>query len=173
MHAKEKIRQFVIMARHPEAKSYEEAIIKEKTFFGCMLELDKNSKHYNSWCDSINLQSNIVIKGYCDSAYMVGDKNHYHCEYISGNNVSSLFKILGRPITAFDVCWALNKKYNPKNMYYFDLKPYVINNSPQLMIVLGHSDTVYFDIIKSNGTHTVLEDWSDKTCEQIVKLIDL
>ncbi len=82
------------------------------------------------------------------------------------------YKILGRPITALDVCWALNKKYVKKDYapFYIYLNNFCYSDGDE-----SHSSAslFVFEIIKSNGSHTVLEEWSDEVCENIVKLIDL
>ena len=88
--------------------------------------------------------------------------------------------ILGRPITASDVCWALNKKYNPR--YYFDLKLYNSNNDSlsQFIKISAHSSKnadkeglIYFEAMKQDGTKTFHTEWSDDTSDKITKLINL
>jgi len=142
MTPQEKIRQFVIMARHPEAKSYEEA-----------LEVD-----------TINFENSICF----DSV------QNKICLYHQVKNIIKPQHIinLGRPITAFDVCWALNKKYAKKDYapFYIYLDNFCYSNGDE-----SHSSESLFDFetIKPDGTHTVLEDWDDEICEKMTKLINL
>jgi len=153
MTNKEKIRQFVNMARHPEAKSYEEA-----------LEVD-----------TINFENSICF----DSV------QNKICLYHQVKNIIKPQHIikLGRPITAFDVCWALNKKTGE---FDFKIERRGISftrictmeadgNFVSCMPLLKNikNGIFVFEIIESDGTHTVLEDWDDKVCEDIVKLINL
>jgi len=139
MNAQEKIRQFVNKARHDEAKSYEEALSMETEYKDNLYE----------WF-YINTKGKRITQ-----------INNKVPSYNQG------FKILGRPITAFDVCWALQKQ--DKYMEYrYDINTYGIHIANALKKI-----DIIFPTIKPDGTHTVLEDWDDKICEQIVKLIDL
>jgi hypothetical protein len=144
MTPQEKIRQFVIMARHDKAKGYEEALSMETEYKDNLYE----------WF-YINTKGKKITQ-----------INNKVPSYNQG------FKILGRPITALDVCWALNKKYVKKDYapFYIYLDNFCYSNGDE-----SHSSESLFEFptIKPDGTHTVLEDWDNEICENIVKLIDL
>jgi hypothetical protein len=149
MNAKEKIRQFVIMARHPEAKSYEEALSIETEYKDNLYEWF----YINTKGKRITQISNKV------PSYNKGFQN------------------LGRPITALDVCWALNKKTGE---FDFGIERRGISftrictmeadgNFVSCMPLLKNikNGIFVFQIIKSDGTHTVLENWDNKICEKM------
>jgi len=86
-------------------------------------------------------------------------------------------KILGRPITALDVCWALQEKYEGKKEFAV-MTNCLTEMSIQTHRGLPNKDTVWFQyavkvIAKFNTINTTLKDWNNEICENIVKLIDL
>ena len=176
MNNREIIHQFVNMVgRHPEAKDLAEALNEEAKIFGCLVDCD------------------LIVRRYLTPARTITPIiafNRYNEPFVAINNDTELFclhkkyklndKILGRPITAFDVCWALNRKHNPT--YYFDLKLYNFNNDSlsQCIKISAHSSKnadkeglIYFEAMKKDGTKTFHTEWSDDTSDKIVKLINL
>ena len=191
MNSREIIRQFVNMARHPEAKDYEMAITNELKMPFCIIHLD-NGIMYNS---DINGEWGINkkrVSGFHNGSRMVGTKftfdnsrvNKYKHDYKPGYyydliNEEELVtynllpeNILGRPITAFDVCWALNKKQSKH--YYFATDNgiwagYGLKDKCEGIIAL----MVEFKTKESDGTDIFSTEWSDDTSDTIVKLINL
>ena len=143
MNTQEKIRQLVNKARHDEAKSYEEALEIEKEHDSCILE----ETHYDG---KVEFTQNIVYDWKRSEIY--------------GSDKPKI-KILGRPITAFDVCWALNKKQS-EHHYFADecgiSDYYSVYRTIQ-------NETLEFETIKPDGTHTTLEDWDNKICKTIAR----
>jgi len=138
MTLQEKIRQFVIMARHPEAKSYEEALSMETEYKDNLYEWF----YINTKGKRITQISNKV------PSYNKGFQN------------------LGRPITALDVCWALQKQ--DKYMEYrYDINTYGIHIANAFDKI-----DIIFPTIKPDGTHTTLQEWSDEVCENIVRYFE-
>lgn len=153
MKSREIIHQFVNMARHPEAKDLAEALEGETKYNNCLIEY-KNYQY--QILDQYKYNKNGLF------IYIKDD--NMGCQgttFISKEE----YKILGRPITAFDVCWALNKKQS-EHHYFADecgiSDYYSVYRTIQ-------NETLEFETIKPDGTHTTLEDWDNKICKTIAR----
>ena len=162
MKSREIIHKFVNMARHPEAKDLPEALEMETKFDNCLIEY----KNYQYKILDQNNKSKSI-----NGLFIYIQNNEISCQgktFISKGE----YKILGRPITAFDVCWALNKK-QPEH-YYFATDngiwaSYELKDKCEGIIAL----TVEFKTKESDGTDIFSTEWSDDTSDTIVKLINL
>ena len=151
MKSREIIHEFVNMARHPEAKDLAEALNEEKSHKDCLIQLD---------CYKNIMTMEIFLLKWQDHQSKWGA-----CELLP-------HKILGRPITAFDVCCALNKKQS--EYYYFATDNgiwagYGLKDKCEGIIAL----MVEFKTKESDGTDIFSTEWSDDTSDTIVKFINL
>lgn len=170
MNNREIIHEFVNMARHPEAKDLAEALNEEAKIFGCLVDC---SMGY----DMPPRKITPII-----------DFNFYNEPFVAINNNAKLsnvyknnHKILGRPITAFDVCWALEKnfkknwngmeKHYPELQIKFFAEPNIIHLG-RTMGSMFHCFAI-IEYIKQDGTYTTLDEWSDEVCDRIAELINL
>ena len=169
MNSREIIRQFVNMARHPKAKDLAEALEMEKLIDGCKILAKLKSASYvknlyapieeQEYMEFIVNNSGLSTTGAYGTSLFDTDDSIELCNVV----------ILGRPITAFDVCWALNKRD-------FRLRNFTAN---QIGIFYNTGNDgkdscwIKFETIKQDGTHTTLDEWSDDTSDKITKLINL
>ena len=72
---------------------------------------------------------------------------------------------VGRPITAFDVCWALQKTHTDL-MIRFNGGNYI-----RVGRMMGGKFDCWFwlETIKQDGRHTDLDEWSDEVCDKIAE----
>lgn len=159
MNPKEKIRQFVIMARYPEL-SFEEGLNKEsKKDYYCLASLDGKARTIIEWTMLKEIHNKISNKKFTSIEAVEVDTRKW---------IDDKLTILGRPITAMDVCWALqNNSKNETYTYYVNPKHIHICDP-----IEAYCQYIEFETIKLDGTHTTLDDWSDEVCEKIVKLIN-
>ena len=144
MNSREKIHEFVNMARHPEAKDLAEA-----------LEID-TIEYENSYC--FDKTRNTI------------------CLYHPVKNIikKEQLLLLGRPITAFDVCWALNKKTAEFNFSVdtrgisfsrfckMEADGNLVSCMPSLQGLKRGKGNIPFKTIEEDGTHTILYQWGSK-----------
>lgn len=158
MTPQETIRQFVIMARNL-GLNYQDALEIESKNDECLSHITGH--------DAISGEK-------IDAVVKRGIKNRIYSGWAS---YTMDFKTLGRPITALDICWALQEKYEGKKEFAV-MTNCLTEMSIQTHRELPNKDTVWFQyavkvIAEFNTINTTLEDWDDKVCEDIVKLIDL
>lgn len=160
MNSREKIHEFVNMARHPEAKDLAEALNEEKSHKDCLIQLD---------CDKSIMTMEIFLLKWQDHQSKWGA-----CELLP-------HKILGRPITAFDVCWALNKKTGEfdfsierkgisfSRVCTIEADGNLVSCMPSLQ---GSKKGIFsFKTIEEDGTHTTLDQWGSKICNNLAILM--
>lgn len=193
MNSREKIHEFVNMARHPEAKDLAEALEMEKLNlkFGHYISVEQKGYGYDNQFYSYKVIGTLKTNSYIQTPVdglgekIRGDSENcvqVICCGVDERNVERFrlqdIKFTGRPITAFDVCWALNTKHNPT--YYFDLKLYNFNNDTlsQCIKISAHSSKntdkeglIYFEAMKKDGTKTFHTEWSDDVRDKLAEFI--
>ena len=157
MNSKDKIHEFVKMARHPEAKDLAEALNKESKITGCLIEDIESplAPQYRKIVRATILWNELDSVG--NERYYCYKNNHTYTV------VKKQVKILGRPITAFDVCWALNKNKDIDGCY----KLTVCKNNVRIEHFMGT------DIMLCDIADKTLDEWGDEVCDKIGKLIKL
>ena len=182
MNSREIIHEFVNMARHPEAKSLAEALEMEKLNlkFGHYISVEQ--KRYG--CDNQfysykvigTLKTNSYIQTPVDGLgeKIRGDSENcvqVICCGVDERNVERFrlqdIKFTGRPITAFDVCWALQKTHTDL-MIRFNGGNYI-----RVGRMMGGQFDCWFWLETKNtdGTDIFLTEWSDEVCDEIAEFI--
>jgi len=141
MKSREIIHEFVNMARHPEAKDLAEALNEEKSHKDCLIQLD---------CDKSIMTMEIFLLKWQHHQSKWGA-----CELLP-------HKILGRPITAFDVCWALQKTHTDLMIRF--------NGGNSIMVgrMLGGKFDCWFWLEAKNTDGDIfLTEWGDEVCDKI------
>ncbi len=140
MKSREKIHEFVNMARHPEAKDLAEALKSEQKYDNCEILHTYENKEPRI----INVQEFDWLRS-----------EIYGFE--TGEN-----KTLGRPITAFDVCWALQKTHTDLMIRF--------NGGNSIMVgrMLGGKFDCWFWLEAKNTDGDIfLTEWGDEVCDKI------
>ena len=175
MNSREIIHKFVNMARHPEAKDLAEALEMETKYDDCLYECQmvkygEDSIHYAKMTKLEYFKKSLEI----NNVYLDLDNLSFSILATLKPRLAHLKIIdaLGRPITAFDVCWALNKKQSEH--YYFATdngiwSGFRLKNTCEGLVVLN----IEFETKKPDGTDIFSTEWTDDTSDKIVKLINL
>lgn len=192
MNSREKIHEFVNMARHPEAKDLAEALEMESKFSNCIFKFkdfyftEANRDEINAFRigfytgakEQLELDEEVLED--MEDIYLL----HHNVE-LSGVAMDNIGKptILGRPITAFDVCWALNKKTAEFNFSVdtrgisfsrfckMEVDGNLVSCMPSLQGLKRGKGNIPFKTIEEDGTHTILDKWSSKICNQLAILM--
>ena len=170
MNSREKIHEFVNMARHPEAKDLDEALEMETKYGDCLYECQMvnyggDSIHYAKMTKLEYFKKSLEIH----NVYLDLDNLDFSILATRKPRLANLkiIDVLGRPITAFDVCWALNKRD-------FRLRNFTAN---QIGIFYNTGNDgkdscwIKFETIKQDGTHTTPDQWGVKICNQLAILM--
>ena len=181
MNSREIIHQFVNIARHPEAKDLEEALEMEKLIDGCKILAKLKSASYvknlyapieeQEYMEFIVNNSGLSTTGAYGTSLFDTDDSIELCNVV----------ILGRPITAFDVCWALNKKQSEFNFSVdtrgisfsrvctMEVDGNLVSCMPSLQ---GSKKGIFsFKTIEEDGTHTTPDQWGSKICNNLAILM--
>ena len=141
-----KIWEEVIMNRHPEAESLEEALVLEFSQVGCYYGLTKTTSHIN-----------IVNFDMSNKMGKIYDKT---------------YNILGRPITLFDVLKLLQK--NIENGEFALMTNCVVLCN--IDVTRNTSNDVFQYFVKKicdiNNKSNLIEEQTPETWEKIANLID-
>jgi|688.fasta_scaffold346876_4 hypothetical protein len=141
-----KIWEKVIMNRHPEAESLEEALVLEFSQVGCYYGLTKTTSHIN-----------IVNFDMSNKMGKIYDKT---------------YNILGRPITLFDVLKLLQK--NIENGEFALMTNCVVLCNIDVTRNTSNDIFQYFvkKICDINNKSNLIEEQTPETWEKIANLID-
>ncbi len=94
-----KIWEKVMMNRHPEVKSLEEALINEKQYFDCFFSYNEITSYVGSMCDNLK----IDIQAYNGMAEEYVEQLSWQKKAAFLANFETKYTLLGRPITLEDI----------------------------------------------------------------------
>lgn len=170
MNSREIIHQFVNMARHPEAKDLAEALEMATKFDDClyecrMVKYGGDSIHYAKMTKLEYFKKSLEIH----NVYLDVDNLNFSILATQKPNLCNLkiIRSLGRPITAFDVCWALQKTHTDL-MIRFNGGNYI-----RVGRMMGGEFDCWFWLEAKNtdGTDIFLTEWRDDVCDKIAEEI--
>jgi len=179
-----KIWEKVMMNRHPEVKSLEEALINEKQYFDCCFSYNEITSYVGSMCDNLK----IDIQAYNGMAEEYVEQLSWQKKAAFLANFETKYTLLGRPITLEDILLLLSNLTNDNKITIQDIDIVVKNtcilpekkrlDNPHICIEVikyleqedGDEDEEmiywYFDIVKP------LHEQTSQVWENISKLID-
>ena len=118
-----KIWEKVMMNRHPEVKSLEEALINEKQYFDCWFSYNDITSYVGSMCNNLM----IDIQAYNGMAEEYVEQLSWQKKAAFLANFETKYTLLGRPITLEDILLLLSNLTNDNKITIQDIDIVVKN----------------------------------------------